>query len=261
MSDMGLAEGSFEPTADSAPSEGLDMSTPTTEGVAEGVTQEPDVPKYTVKVDGQEIEVTLDELRNGYSRQQDYTRKTQELAAERARLAELEALRTAMDRDPIAVVKAIADAYGLDLMGQQGSDEDFEPEDPVQAKLREFEEWKAQQEAREVQAQIDRTVDRLKGAHGEFNENELFAFAVQHRISDLDVAYRAWNYERVMSEAAQLKQQAKAAEDAKRTDAKRAASVVSGGAGTQPGSTKAAPKSFSTMEEAWNLAKAQLGIG
>ena len=38
---------------------------------------------FTVKVDGQEVEVTQDELINGYSRQQDYTRKTQELSQQR----------------------------------------------------------------------------------------------------------------------------------------------------------------------------------
>ena len=40
-------------------------------------------PIYRVTVDGSEIEVTQDELINGYSRQQDYTRKTQELANQR----------------------------------------------------------------------------------------------------------------------------------------------------------------------------------
>jgi hypothetical protein len=40
-------------------------------------------PVYRVTVDGNEIEVTQDELLNGYSRQQDYTRKTQELANQR----------------------------------------------------------------------------------------------------------------------------------------------------------------------------------
>ena len=40
-------------------------------------------PVYKVTVDGNEIEVTQDELINGYSRQQDYTRKTQELANQR----------------------------------------------------------------------------------------------------------------------------------------------------------------------------------
>jgi len=38
---------------------------------------------FTVKVDGQEVEVTQEELVNGYSRQQDYTRKTQELSQQR----------------------------------------------------------------------------------------------------------------------------------------------------------------------------------
>ena len=38
---------------------------------------------YTIKVDGEEQQVTLEELQNGYSRQRDYTRKTQELAEQR----------------------------------------------------------------------------------------------------------------------------------------------------------------------------------
>jgi hypothetical protein len=49
---------------------------------------------YTIKVDGEEIEVTLEELQKGYSRTQDYTRKTQKLAEERkAALAEIETVR------------------------------------------------------------------------------------------------------------------------------------------------------------------------
>ena len=38
---------------------------------------------YSVKIDGEEVAVTLEELQSGYSRQQDYTRKTQELAQQR----------------------------------------------------------------------------------------------------------------------------------------------------------------------------------
>lgn len=40
-------------------------------------------PLHTVKVDGKEQQVPLSELINGYSRQQDYTRKTQQVAEER----------------------------------------------------------------------------------------------------------------------------------------------------------------------------------
>lgn len=57
--------------------------------------QEDEPQKFTVKVDGQEVEVTLDELQAGYSRTSDYTKKTQALAQERkAAQAELEAIRT-----------------------------------------------------------------------------------------------------------------------------------------------------------------------
>lgn len=48
---------------------------------------------FKVKVDGEELEVTLDELLQGYSRTADYTRKTTALAQEKA--AELEPLRSA----------------------------------------------------------------------------------------------------------------------------------------------------------------------
>lgn len=38
---------------------------------------------YKVVIDGEEVEVSLDELQKGYSRQSDYTRKTQQLAQQR----------------------------------------------------------------------------------------------------------------------------------------------------------------------------------
>ena len=48
--------------------------------------EEPDI--YTVKVDGEDIEVPLDELIKGYSRQSDYTKKTQELSEYRKQVDE-----------------------------------------------------------------------------------------------------------------------------------------------------------------------------
>ena len=45
---------------------------------------------YAVKVDGEEVEVSLDELISGYSRQSDYTRKTQELASQRSEMEQLQ---------------------------------------------------------------------------------------------------------------------------------------------------------------------------
>ena len=45
---------------------------------------------YAVTVNGEEQQVTLDELMSGYSRQSDYTRKTQDVAKERKQMEELQ---------------------------------------------------------------------------------------------------------------------------------------------------------------------------
>jgi len=60
----------------------------------ETASEQEGTPVYTVKVDGEEIEVTLPELRAGYSRTASWTRKSQKLSAEqKAFEAELEAVR------------------------------------------------------------------------------------------------------------------------------------------------------------------------
>lgn len=57
--------------------------------------KEPEPRSFRVKVDGEEVEVTEDELLKGYSRTADYTRKTQALSEERKSfLAEADAVRS-----------------------------------------------------------------------------------------------------------------------------------------------------------------------
>lgn len=57
--------------------------------------KEEDQPQtFTVKIDGKDVTVTLDELQKGYSRTQDYTRKTQQIAEVRKQVeAETQAVR------------------------------------------------------------------------------------------------------------------------------------------------------------------------
>jgi len=76
-----------------------------------GVAAEPANSTYTVKVDGAESEVTLSELQQGYQRQADYTRKTQELASERQRLELDEAIVSALEPDPQAALTALSTAF------------------------------------------------------------------------------------------------------------------------------------------------------
>ena len=64
----------------SAESEEQDVSAEEAESQEEVVEE---LPKYRVKVSGEEVEVSLDELLNGYSRTADYQKKTQSLAEQR----------------------------------------------------------------------------------------------------------------------------------------------------------------------------------
>ena len=107
------------------------------------VQQEPAGGSYTVKVDGSEEQVSLDELRDGYQRQADYTRKTQELASERERLAQGEAIVQALEADPQGAISALAGAFGVSGGNQDTmtthDEVDYEDLDPDEVRLRRIE--------------------------------------------------------------------------------------------------------------------------
>jgi len=79
----------------SADADAADEETQEEQSEEDEESEEQDQPThFTVKVDGKEVEVTLDELQKGYSRTQDYTRKTQQIAEIRKQVeVETEAVR------------------------------------------------------------------------------------------------------------------------------------------------------------------------
>ena len=79
----------------SADADAADNETDTEQSELDEDTEEQEQPQvFSVKVDGKEVEVTLDELQKGYSRTQDYTRKTQQIAEVRKQTeVELQAVR------------------------------------------------------------------------------------------------------------------------------------------------------------------------
>lgn len=64
-------------------------------------TEQQDDPVVTVKIDGKDVEVKLSELKNGYQRQADYTRKTMEVSEQR-KAAEAEAQKARAERETYA---------------------------------------------------------------------------------------------------------------------------------------------------------------
>lgn len=87
-------EDNSEPVDDEEGTEASEEEGDEPEDEDEDTDEETEQPKFTVKVDGKEIEVPLDELRAGYMKDQDYRKKTTEVAEER-KLVEAEKAKVA----------------------------------------------------------------------------------------------------------------------------------------------------------------------
>jgi len=124
-------------------------------------------PVYRVTVDGEEIEVTQDELINGYSRQQDYTRKTQELANQRKTI-EQQAQELAQ-RD--AIYAQLLPKMEAQLQGELVNEPDWDSlynDDPI-ALVREKQLW-------------DEKKEKLKAAQAERQRLQQESYVQQQQL-------------------------------------------------------------------------------
>jgi hypothetical protein len=124
---------------------------------------------YTVKVAGDEVQVTLEEALKGYSREQDYTRKTQALAEQSK--AEMAAIAAARDEylTGLQTVQKIIDA------SQPRVDQSLRFTNPAEwsAQMLQHQQWAEQR--RGVAAESD----RLKGEQAKEEAREREALASQ----------------------------------------------------------------------------------
>lgn len=208
---------------------------------AEATADATDEPSYTITVDGEEIEVPLSELRNGYSRHADYTRKTQELASEREQLASLRRLETALNDDPKGTIDALRQVFGLDIE----PDPELEALDPVEREVRELRAWQAQQEEQKRQERYTAEATSAASKHGltDVSAEDLLVFALDNKIGSLDAAARLMKAEKSTAQAAAVKTKA--------VERKRTAPPVEGGRTRVPQSTQPAHMS---IREAWHAA-------
>ena len=236
-------------------SEETEATEPTiTEDTLETSTEVQQEPAYTIKVDGEEQQVTLEELQNGYQRQADYTRKTQEVAAEKERLQQAEAIVSALEYDPHGTLQTLARSYNVDYGTPQQSqnNDDYEEADPVQSKISELENKIAKQEQTQRVQQVEREVKTLQEKYGEFDRQELLNHALKNGIPNLEAAYTHLRFNEVKSTADKLSQEQEI------TNKKREAAVVTPGGSTQQGTeTEPTPK-VTSLRDAFALAKQQL---
>ena len=122
---------------------------------SEDIQENSEEPIYTVTIDGTNYEVTQDELIQGYQRNADYTRKTQELAAEKQQTSDFVERSKKDVETKIAKLDQLNQAAQAQLQ-QEYAQVDFEKlyeEDPVEAARLEHKMRKKNEQLQQVQQQ------------------------------------------------------------------------------------------------------------
>ena len=122
---------------------------------SEDIQENSEEPVYTVTIDGTAYEVTQDELIQGYQRNADYTRKTQELAAEKAQSSDFVERSKKDVEAKLAKLDQLNQAAQAQLQ-QEYAQVDFEKlydEDPVEAARLEHKMRKKNEQLQQVQQQ------------------------------------------------------------------------------------------------------------
>jgi hypothetical protein len=148
--------------------------------------------KYTIKVDGEELEVGIDELKNGYQRQADYTRKSQALAEQRKGTEAIQSERMQLEQERQMY------ANGLQMLQEQQSAKltDFEgiewdslkQEDPYQYMIKK-DEYRDAQESINNLAKEQQLVQQEQAQQA----NQARAHFVQQEYARLVEALPEWN--------------------------------------------------------------------
>ena len=219
------------------------------------ITEPTETSGYTVKVDGEQHQVSLEELQSGYQRQADYTRKTQELASERQRLQQAETIVSALEADPQGTLAALGNALGVaDSPVPRDDTSSWEDEDPTAQRVAHLEAQVARQAQTHRKQALDKEVSRLKGQYGDFDEQALFKHALDNKIANLEAAYTHMNFNGLAGYAGKLQR------DQETLEAKRGGAPVEGGKTVQQGAVvDGSAKKVTSLREAFALAKQELG--
>jgi hypothetical protein len=235
-----------------------------TEVVAETPEQELDFFDYTevgdkyvkLQVDGEEVSVPVKEALAGYQRQADYTRKTQELSEQRKQVQFAATLAESLQNDPAGTLQALQQHYGVGTVAAIPEEEEWL--DPAEKQLRQLEQRIAAFEQSKAMDELTRTIDSLQSKYGDdFNADEIVAKALTTGSTDLEAIFKQITFDKVYSKASEAEK--KLAEEQSRIEAKRSASVVSGGSANKNSAAPKAAKPTSVFE-AFEQAKKTLNI-
>jgi hypothetical protein len=214
--------------------------------------EDPDNRWVRTKVDGEEIEVPYSEFQRGYSRESDYTRKTQALAEQRREAEFGIRLQQALNANPRMTLQLLAEQHGLSLAEARAAQAAAEPEmdfaDPLEKMVHEERSARLALEQRLAQREVDEQLERtVQGLRTEFNANDedvraaiTTAMQMNVGVEMLPMIYKTIAYDRFQATLAAHRAQQAAQEAAtqQRTQAKAQASqIVSAGRGAGNGLT------------------------
>lgn len=178
-----------------------------------GKLEEPEAP--AVDIDGQTFEipgvdqpVTFQELRDGYLRQADYTRKTQAVAEQRKANEKALALYEAIQADPMKVARQIAEEVGLVQPGTEPVKavefSVYQTQEAVEAEIErrvseEITKHPLVQQANMVQGErwVEGEFQKLEASHnvklGPKSRQAILQFAASRGITDFDLVFNHLN--------------------------------------------------------------------
>lgn len=126
----------------------------------------PNIPEF-IEVDGQKVSV--EELKNGYLRQSDYTKKTQALAREQSQLDIAKKYYDAIQTNP-ELAEEMSKQFNLPHMT------------PEQAKIQEL-------NATLEDLRLEKEITSLSAKYEDFNEREVLEYAFKNKMENLEDAY------------------------------------------------------------------------
>ena len=206
----------------------------------------------TVKINGKEMSVPLKEAVNGFMRQEDYTRKTQEISELRKAAEWGIQMRDALLTDPQGLINGLAEAMNVTVPQAGPVDDPYQTDDPelapIMAKLKQLEADNAElkrandlQQQERIQKEVWSEHEAVAAKYDDYADNskEVLQLAAQKQLG-IEEAYLLWSARNgATQKRAQAEQTQKVKTVAEKEQAKRklAKTVTSGSGRNTPDTT------------------------
>lgn len=237
-----------------------------------------------VRVDGEELEVPLREALQGYSRTADYTRKTQDLAAQRQQAEYALTLQRALEAQPEETIGLLARQFGISLGqspppyagapsyddGYDEDDDDLDYDDPTARRLGEQQEVINHLLYRDQRRDADQVLQRaIGGIQRKYNLdqatiNQIVGTALQYRVGpeQFEQIYKGIAFDRAQAMRAQAQAQRADGENRRRAAGQQANQLVGNGssAASVGGAMNPPSEGHMSVGEAFDAALSELNM-